>query len=461
MKSYKFLEEILHKVKNIENTIKTLNQSLLSIEDKIEQVNLLEEIKHEMISHNLIKESLAEAFSNKKNANDQQLKLIDKMYKNSSAIPVDLVKSLSKTKIECQNLWHLSRLDVSNLEKLKERFADLIKLMRESASIRSQQLKCSKYDSLLADYSSDITEKNVKEIFSKIGKFFSENIDKIIEKQKQDKATNTTKIAVEKQMELSSICLEKMGVSSSLIDYDESDFCFGLFSLLRHTMYPAQNSINSAIKRHDMHEIQSLFMEKMIGTSKEFTEFIQPHIKKTFTTKGKMDEKANSVENLYLLFNKVNLSPFLKNADQLSLLAHIMLRTKLEQDLINGVLEVQDLHDAWLSGMNHYKIPVKAKNELDTYFQDEYWVSGVMGYFPIKIIALIAAAQIFSFIQKNHQKFLDSITKEDFSLLLDWLSQNVYNTKYSFSELLKKITGKGLDVGCYIGYLSEKYSLSQ
>lgn len=50
-----------------------------------------------------------------------------------------------------------------------------------------------------------------------------------------------------------------------------------------------------------------------------------------------------------------------------------MLRTKLEQDIINGTLEVKDLHDAWLEGKKHYKIPVKAKNELDIYFQGEYW----------------------------------------------------------------------------------------
>lgn len=120
-----------------------------------------------------------------------------------------------------------------------------------------------------------------------------------------------------------------------------------------------------------------------------------------------------------------------------------------------------DLHDAWLEGMKHYKIPVKAKNELDTYFQDEYWASGVMGYFPIKIIALIAAVQIFSCVKKNHYESLSAIIKGDFSLLISWLSQNVYSAKYSLLELLKKVTGEGLDVECVTYYLSEKYNLSQ
>lgn len=473
MRSYKFLEEVLHKVRNIENTLKLLSKSQLNVEDKVEQMCLLEEIRHEIISHDAIKESLANALRNKKSANIQQLKLIEGIYKSSSAIPVDLVKSLSKAKIECQNLWRLTNSEISNLEKLKECFTNLIKLTREVASIKSQQLKRSNYESLLADYDSNITEKNIKEIFPKLGKFFSENVEKVTQKQKKDKVTNIQKVTVQRQIELGSLFLQQMSVTPNEIsisyydpiNYDESDLCYGLFLLLRHTGYAIhqkclaqQNSIKSSITKHIMYETQGLFMERIIGTSREFIEFIQPHIKEKLSTKGKIN---SSVENLYLIFNKVNLSSFLKNADEFSLLAHIMLRTKLEQDLINGTLEVKDLHDKWLEGMKHYKISVKAKNELDTYFQDEYWISGVIGYFPIKVIALIAAVQFFSFIKKNHYEFLDSIVKGDFSLLIDWFSKNVYSANYSFLEQLKKVTGRDLDIECYTSYLSEKYNLSQ
>lgn len=478
MKSYNFLEEVLYRVKSIDGTLKVLSQSQLSVEDKIEQVSLLEEIKHEIISHDLIKESLADASSKKNNTNSWQLKLIEKKHKSTSSIPVDLVKSLSKAKIECQNLWKLSRSESSNLVKLKERFSDLIKLIREAASAKSKQLKCSKYDSLLADYDSDITEKEIKEIFPQVGKFFSESVGKIIEKQKKDKAINIQKIATQKQIELGSACLQQIGIElneiripydyvSSPIDYNESDFCSGLFSLLQHSgygiyqKYLAQNHISNQITGRVMYEAQGLFMEKMIGSSKEFTEFIQPHIKEKFAVKGKIGAKAISAQNLYLIFNKVNLSSSLKNADEFTLLAHIMLRTKLEQDIINDKLEIKDLHDAWLEGTKHYKIPVKVENELDTYFQDEYWVSGVIGYFPIKVIALIAAVQIFSFIKKNNYESLSAIIKGDFSLLISWLSQNIYSAKCGILDLLKNVTGKGLDVECYTDYISEKYGLSE
>ncbi|QKX01268.1 carboxypeptidase [Wolbachia endosymbiont of Dipetalonema caudispina] len=476
MKSYKLLEEILYRVGNIENTLKVLSQSQLNVEDKVEQMGLLEEIRHEIISHEVIGELLIEAgaFDSKKSVNNWQLKLIERMHKSSSAISIDLVRSLSKAKVECQNLWKLSKSEASNLKKFKKHFADLIKLIREVASIKSQQLKCLKYDALLADYDFSVTEKSIKEIFPKVGKFFSENVDKVIEKQKKDKVLSIQKVAIQKQMELSLLCLQQIG--STLchnscyydpIDYNESDFCYGLFLLLRHSGYEiyqkclaAQNSVNNLIIKHVIYETQGLFMERMIGTSREFIEFIQPYIKEKFAIRGKINTKASSVENLYLIFNKLNLSSSLKSADEFNLLAHIMLRTRLEQNMINGILEVEDLHDAWLEGMKHYKIPVEAENELDTCFQDEYWASGIVGYFPIKVIALITAMQIFSFIKKNHYEVLGAIIKGDFSLLVKWLSQNMYSIKCSFSDVLKRVTGKRLDVECCTSYLSEKYDLS-
>ncbi|QKX01394.1 carboxypeptidase [Wolbachia endosymbiont of Cruorifilaria tuberocauda] len=476
MKSYKPLEEVLYKVGNIENTLRVLSQSQLNVEDKVEQMGFLEEIRHEIISHNLVKELLvkAGAFDSEKSSDNWLLKFIERMHESSSAISIDLVRSLSKAKIECQSLWRLSKSEASNLEKLKRHFADLIKLIREVASIKSQHLKCLKYDALLADYDFDITEKSIKKIFPRVGKFFSENINKVIEKQKKDKVVNIRKVATRKQIELGMLCLQQIG--STLchtpyyydpIDYKEFNFCYGLFLLLRNSGYEiyqkylAQNSITNFVARHVVYETQGLFMERMIGTSREFIEFIQPYIREKFTIRGKRSTKVSSVENLYLIFNRVDLSSSLKNADEFSLLAHIMLRTRLEQNMINGTLEVEDLHDAWLEGMKHYKIPVEAENELDTCFQDEYWTSGIIGYFPIKGMALITATQIFSFIKKNHYEILSPIIKGNFSLLINWLYQNIYNTRCGSFDLLKKVTGKWLDAECCTSYLSEKYDLSQ
>ncbi len=454
MNAYKFLEEVLYKINSIERTIKILNRNKLSIEDKIEQVALLEEIKHEIITHDLVKESLM-VVPNKKN--DWQLELMEKMYRSSSALPLDLVKSLSRTRIECSELLQLSRSEASNLKKLKKHFVELIKLVRDSATIKAQHMKCSKYDAMLVD---GITEKDIKEIFPKIGSFFSKNIDKIIEKQSKKKMANLKNLTVEKQVALGLVCLQHIGLSDDevhnlSIDYDESNFCYSLSSLLKcssDVIYKKQ-SLKNLATTEIVREIQELFMEKVLGTSIEFTEFIQLHMQ------DKVQVRSNNIKNLYSLFNKVNLSPWLKKADGFTLLAHVMLRTKLEKDMIDGTLEIKDLQDAWLEGMKHYKVPVKAKNELDTYFQDEYWINGVIGYFPVKIIALISATQIFSFIKENYYEYLDGIKQGNFSLLINWFTKNIYNTKHNIPGVLKKVTGESLDIECYTKFLTEKYDL--
>ncbi|WP_265583715.1 hypothetical protein [Wolbachia endosymbiont of Diaphorina citri] len=82
--------------------------------------------------------------------------------------------------------------------------------------MKSQQLKRSNYESLLADYDSNITEKNIKEIFPKLGKFFSENVEKVTQKQKKDKVTNIQKVTVQRQIELGSLFLQQMSVTHQM-----------------------------------------------------------------------------------------------------------------------------------------------------------------------------------------------------------------------------------------------------
>lgn len=471
MKHYEFLKKISNRINNIDNTLRVLNRSKLSQENKIEQMGFLEEIKYEIISHDLVKESLTHSLSEKNNLNNWHIKLIERIHKNYSVLPLSLIKSVSQAKIECYHLWKLSNSETNNLTKLKERFADLIKLICEVASIRSEEIKCSKYESVIV---ADIKEKEIKEIFPQVGSFFNKNVDKLTETQSKKKIINLQNISVEKQIKLGDMCLQKLGTNTdeiytyydhidSSIQYDESNFCRSLFSFLglgSKVIYQKYISQTDQIATEIVNETQRLFMEKIIGTSNEFIEFIQPHIREEFAIKSKDKTKIISIKNLHLLFNKVNTSCLANKADEFNLLAHIMLRTKLEQDMIDGKLEVKDLHDSWLEGMKHYKIPINAKNELETYFQDEYWVNGIIGYFPIKMIAFIASVQIFYFIKKKYPELLSAITKGDFSPLIKYLSENLYSSRCSIFDTLKKITGKNLDIECYTRYLSEKYNLN-
>ncbi|OEY86905.1 carboxypeptidase [Wolbachia pipientis] len=454
MSSNKFLEKVLSQVNNINNTLKVLEQSKLNLESKIEQVVLLEEIKYEIITHDLVKESLM-ATVNK--GNNWQIALIERLHKANSILPLDLVKSLSKAKIECLSLWKLAYCEASNFKKLKKHFIELVKLICDVASIRAEHFRCSNYDTMLEG---GIKEKDIKEIFPQIGNFFNKNIDKIIDKQNKKRVPALKNFTIEKQIELGLVCLQHIGISNdeitmSPLDYDEFNPCYSLFSLLRCSsdIIYQKHSLKNLVNTEVIQEVQGLCMEKILGTSIEFVEFIHPHIQTITQT------RSGSIKNLYSLFNKVNFSPCLKKADEFTLLAHIMLRTKLEQDMVDGKLDVKDLHDAWLDGMKHYRIPVHAKNELETYLQDEYWVRGVIGYFPMKMVALIAAVQIFSFIKASHCEYLDSVKEGNFSLLINWFAKNIYSTKCDIFGMLKNVTGKNLDIEHYTQHLTEKYNL--
>lgn len=113
----------------------------------------------------------------------------------------------------------------------------------------------------------NITEEDIRRVFPQIGVFFNKNIDKIIEKQNKRKVINAQSISVEKQMKLGSVYLNCVGINmnevneycnnlDSPLSYNESNFCEGLFSLLRCSsgiMIKKQNNFPVTPLINEMH----------------------------------------------------------------------------------------------------------------------------------------------------------------------------------------------------------------
>ncbi len=473
MESYKFLEQLFSKINSVECILSKLSEQHTFYDN--EEVIVLEEIKHEMISHDLVKDMLQDALSNKRKLNEWQrssLCHMSKLYKHNSILPFQLIRKLTEAKLQCKRLWKSAHQE-DNFSSVLPHFSELVELTREAASIKSDSFECSKYDTLLDFYDSSIKEKDLDKIFTKIGKFFHEHVWNIVQNQNKNKIFHIKNAPIEKQKLLNCAYLDAIGLTTNndnstsadnimaFIDYDKSNLYSSLFAVLRNSgdilyeKYLSQDLQNQQIgKEQIFYESQSMLMEKNLGTSLAFVDFIQPNIKKVFPT----SERATSAENIYHFLNKVCPNPLLKNADEVTFPAHIMLRYTIEKEIISGNLQVKDLHDAWLEGIKHYFDCVPEK-ESEKYFQDDYWVSGIFGYFPLKAIAAIAATQIFSvIIDKNHE-VLTNISKGDFNPFVNWLNVNIHKhgAEYTISQLLKKITNKNLNVDCYIDYLSNKY----
>ena len=136
---------------------------------------------------------------------------------------------------------------------------------------------------------------------------------------------------------------------------------------------------------------------------------------------------------------------------------HIILRTELELAIVNGQLAVRDLPDAWNEKM-HTLLGITPDSDLNGVLQDVHWPSGAIGYFPTYLLGNVIGGQIWSAVRQLPQ-IASELELGETAALRNYLIEHIYQYggKYSAPELLRKLYGTNLQVGCYVDYLNEKY----
>ena len=486
MKSYRKLEDIFKRVKDLESVVKLLEWDLAvlmptrSLKYRSNQIILLKELMHSILTDSalgeLMKAAKAEELTPKQKARLHEMCLL---HKNATIVPACLMKDFSEASSECKVIWKEAR-EENNYKKLLPCFKRLVEIVRDIASIRAQKLKVDNYDALIGLYSPACGSEQMDVMFAKLGPFIRDFLKEVVAYQKKQKIYKISKniYPVDKQREVILACIKALGFdfSRGRVDrsphpfftsianevrittkYNESNF----FDSLRCTMHEVGHAIyemnlsdeyysrsNSPdIVTHE--SIASLFGTQ-ICQSKEFINFVRPMFKKAFDGRG----KAWEAENLHRLITRVNPALVRINSDEISYMAHVMLRYSLEREIIDGSLAIEDLPRAWEDGMKHY-FGIAPKNNQDGCMQDIHWFSGVFGYFPIYAVATVAAAQISSALEDNFSDILPKIAQGDLTSLLSWLKKDICGHEYP--GVLKKVTGKDLDIEGYVSYLRSKY----
>ncbi|QLK53398.1 carboxypeptidase M32 [Ehrlichia ruminantium] len=488
MKYYKFLEEVFQKVGHVNSVINVLKTNKNGVDDRIEHICTLKEIRHEIITSEMVNEMIQCSLTNKAKLNEWELANLNHMEiicRNSNMVPLELTIELFKAQEKCKNCWLSLRQGDVSIHDVIGLLSEVIRLVGEIAGIKAESLKISKYDVILGAQDSKLNTKKIDGIFTEIGAFFRQFMTEVNTKQKQIKVYYPRDIDENKQINLGYDCLSYFGIVSDnisinhqgfessryllgedvsfLINYDKSDYKIGLKSLLKRVGY-VLCTLNPPIKWSKqplcwnigsiIPGILSFLISEHLMMSKEFINFIAPKLKKQFSFRG----KVGCYENIQSYFSQVQPSLFMHKADEVTLLAHIMLRYTLEKEMINDTLQVQDLPDAWIQGMKHY-FNVTPADDFEGFLQDDSWVNGMFGYIPCNIISIIIASQMFNVMQKDEPQILLEVEKGDFSLFLSWINRNIchYGGRYNSIDFLKKVTGQKLNVGFYKNYLVDKY----
>jgi carboxypeptidase Taq len=405
-------------------------------------------------------------------------------YTQATAVPAELIaqKMLQASKTEM--LWRQAKQD-SDFKRVAPELAALLAVEREIAAAKSSALGIPAYDSLMARYAPHMTSAEVDVIFDDMAKFIPPFVDEVLATQQQPIPFDAPVPAALQEkfgqqlknflgfdtawgrLDVSAHPFST-GIGSDVritTRYTESDFMMaiqGVTHEVGHGLYdhntpekwhnqPVGKSQNMGMA---IHESQSLSLDMRLGRSREYWEFLAPHLQKTFGTEG----SAWSGENLYRHAIQVKRGFIRIDADEVTYPAHIILRYRLEKDMVNGSLAVKDLPDAWGEGMRAL-LGVTPLNDRTGCLQDIHWYCGDFGYFPAYALGQMISAQFVNTMLQDIPDVFAQAAKGHFGAFTGWLKDNVHARAclHKPQELIEKVTGQKMSAVFLKRHLSRRY----
>jgi carboxypeptidase Taq len=203
-----------------------------------------------------------------------------------------------------------------------------------------------------------------------------------------------------------------------------------------------------------VHESQSRLWENLIGRSRPFWDHFFPILK------HRCPAQLGGVapDQFYRGINRVVPSLIRVEADEVTYNLHVMLRVEMEIAMLSGGLRLHDAPDFWNARMKEY-LGVTPTNAADGILQDMHWSIGLLGYFATYTIGNLISVQLWDRFQALDPSRDDQIRRGDFSRLRAWLKDEIHQhgRSYEPGELLRRVTGSGLDPAPYLSYLERKY----
>lgn len=243
----------------------------------------------------------------------------------------------------------------------------------------------------------------------------------------------------------------------------ENNFTSSIFSAIHemgHGLYELQcdpeldETMSAGGVSMAMHESQSRLMENMIGRSRAFWE---THFKKLCEIFPE-NLKNVTVNDMFLLCNRVECSLIRTEADELTYSLHIMIRYEIEKALISGEIEAKDIPATWNKLYKEY-LGIDVPNDGKGCLQDVHWCYGEFGYFPTYALGSAYAAQIYDAMAKDLD-INEEIKSGTVAGLENWLKEHIH--KYGSSKFSKDIlfiaTKENFNPAHYVNYLVNKYS---
>lgn len=405
-------------------------------------------------------------------------------YDKRVKLPASLVEALAKAASIGQSLWVEARKE-NNFKKFAPQLKEIFDLKRQQADAIGWD-EC-RYDALLDEYEPGGKTSEVANVLDALRAdlvpLVAEIAESTVEPQTdilrrkfpvpaQEKFVHeaSSKIGFDYQRGRLDVthhpfCTET-GPNDCRITtrYDENFFNSAFFG----TLHEAGHGIYEQGLRGDqyglapgkycslgIHESQSRLWENMVGRSLSFWQHFFP-IAQTHFPDALNDVVLN---DFYQAINAVSPSLIRVEADEATYNLHIIIRFQLEQAVINGELDTDDLPAAWNEKYNEY-LGITPPNDADGVLQDVHWSAGLVGYFPTYSLGNLYASQMFVAAEKELGNLNEMFRDGQFEPLKNWLNTHVHQKGKCLSgpQLGLEVTQKELSHLTLIEQLRAKLS---
>ena len=405
-------------------------------------------------------------------------------FDQSTKLPQKLVEKSSQCNSLAQGAWTEAR-EKNEFNIFAPHLKQLVEIAKEKAERWGYQDE--PYDALLGCYERGAKTTDIAHIFDSFSSKIIETARLAVEKSSQNQARELQgEFPVESQQILNAEIAKSIGFDfdSGRIDttahpfcttlgpqdirlttrYDEQDFTSSLFGVMHetgHGLYeqglptedfglPSGNAISLGI-----HESQSLLWEAHVGRSRGFWNHWLPRVQELFPQMHDW-----TVDDFLQTINQANYSLIRVDADEATYDLHILLRFKLERQILNGDIDISDIPAAWNESFQEM-FGMQPETDSLGCLQDIHWAMGGIGYFPTYTLGNLNASQLFAAATKDQQIQL-AFDQANYLPLLNWMKENIHQhgSTYLPQDLMQKATGEKTNPNHHLDHLKRRFLTS-
>jgi len=416
---------------------------------------------------------------------EANLRLMRRLHLRATSLPGDLVEAQARANSACEKVWRVARAK-ADFDLVRPHLETVIKFVRQEAEILSQVLGLAPYDVLMDAHQPGILSADVTPIFAEYEVFLRDILPKVEARQASlpQPVLPTGPFPADKQEALCRQLSAAAGLSydHARLDRSSHPFCGGTPTDIRITTRYNENDFTQSLmgvlhetghalyERHlpeayarlpvgggsgmGIHESQSLIIEMQACRSDGYLTWLGPQLQAALGVPAALC----TLENLGLIWRRVERGFIRVDADEITYPAHVILRFRLEQALISGDLPVADLPAAWNDGL-YGLLGIVPPNASLGCLQDIHWYDGGFGYFPSYTLGAMAAAQLMASARRDVASLDAALAQGDLSPLTGWLAAHVHarGSLLGFNDLLREATGKALDPKDFQRHLLARY----